>query len=140
MAWPTVLTVDADVLKFIYEQGISRMLETGNDYTALHQGVAIEVRLWLENNGTPDADNVSNSTDFVAAAAHLFFAKLIKSKRPELSKDYNTRYLNLMRGTRVELTADIAAGGTLAKVVVRKQGQNHYTQRRSGALFDNYRR
>lgn len=141
MAWPTTLTDNAAVLQYIWEQGITRMLEPSNDYSALHQGVAIEVRLWLENHGIDRAANIRNPTDFAPAAAHLFFAKLIRSRDPALAESYTGKFLALMRATRPDLGAqdDPGSSGTVAKTVVIKQGSRYYTGRRSGAKFRGHR-
>ena len=139
MAWPAALTVDADILKYVFEQGITRMLESGVDYTALHQGVATEVRLWLESKSIADADEVRNSSDFQPAASHLFVAKLLRSRNPELAETYNRKFLALMRSTRPETGNPDAGGGTVARIKVIKQGSSYYTTRRAGAKFNNFR-
>lgn len=141
MTWPTTLTTDADVLKYVWEQGIDRILESGNAYTNLHIGVATEIRLWLESKGgVNDADNILNTSDFEAAAAHLFFAKIIRDRDADLSELYIGKYLAILRSTRPELGTnnDPGSSGTVAKVVVIKQGNLNFTKSRSG-LFKNYR-
>jgi hypothetical protein len=140
MTWPAALTTNADILRHVFEQGITRMLEPSIDYTALHEGTATEVRLWLEAHGTPEADRVINFTDFTAAAAHLFFAKLIRSRDPGLSELYTQKFLAIMRSTRPELQApDTARSGVPAKIVVIRQGASVYTSPRSGAVFPSFR-
>ncbi len=140
MAWPDAITSNEDLKKFTFVQGVTRILEDGNDYQDLHEGVAIEVKLWLQANGIPDADDVTNSDDFKPAATHLFVAKLLRDRDPDLAREYNNKFLALMRSTRPDLPSpDAASGGTIAKITVIKQGQNHYTDRRGGGVFKTYR-
>ena len=141
MVWPVTLTANADVLKFIYEQGITRILEPGNTYTELHQGVALEVRHWLERNGINNADNITNTAVYALPATYLFWSKVVHARDLEQSKSYLGQYLALMRGIRANLGTnnDPASSGTVAKTLVIKQGSRYYTRRRAGAIFRDYR-
>jgi hypothetical protein len=135
MVWPSALTTNTDIVTFVFEQGVTRILESG-DFDPLHQGVAKEVRLWLESNSIPNADLVSNTSDFQAAAANLFVSKLLASRDEKLSTSYRLEYLRLMRNTRAVLPPpNAASGGTVGKVVVRKQGATYYGERPSRGRF-----
>ena len=140
MAWPSALTTNSDITTYVFEQGITRMLESG-DFDNLHQGVATEVRNWLESNSIDDADDVSNTSAFAPAAANLFVSKLLVNRDKQLSDHYRLEYLRLMRNTRAELVlaAGPATGGTFGEVAVIKQMPNYHTRRRSGAVFPNRR-
>lgn len=141
MVWPTTLTDNASVLRHVYVQGLTRILESGNDFNALHEGVAQEVRLWLENAGTPDADDITNASDFSPAATHLFVAKVLRDSRPDLAEEYNRKFLAIMSTTRPQVGGDSAgSGGTLGRVVVIKQGPSFYTRGRTNPLFKPYRK
>ena len=142
MVWPTALTTNADILKYIWEQGITRKLQSGNNYDDLHEGVAIEIRNWLESKGgVNNADNIINVDAFKPAAAHLFWGKVIRNVDLDLSETYIQKHLALLRSTRPDLKADSdpASSGTAAKVVVYKQGSKYYTGRRSGQVFQDRR-
>lgn len=142
MAWPSALSVDADLLKHAYEQGITRLLEAGNTYTALHQGVALEIRNWVEGEGgIKDADLITNTTIYAPASALWVLAKIIKNRDLQLSKSYEDEgWKRLRQANKVaQLSEDMASGGGVARIVVLKQGQSHYTDFRSGAVFKNYR-
>lgn len=137
MAWPSALTTNADITKFIFEQGVTRILETGGSFSDLHTGVALEVRNWLESNSVSDADDITNATAFAGAAANLFASKLLASRDEKLSDHYRLEYLRLMRNTRADMPLpDAATGGTRAEVVVIKQGRNYFTPKRSGQVFE----
>jgi len=142
VAWPLALTVDADITsgRYVQEQGLDRTLETG-DFTALHQGVSEEVRNWVESKGgISDADKITNTSIFKPAAAHLFVSKVIANRDIELSRYYGEIYAIKLREACAKVSVDIASGGTVAKVVLRKQGNaTYFTGRRSGAVFGNRR-
>lgn len=141
MAWPAALTTDSDILKYVFEQGISRILEAGNDFSALHQGVAEEIKNWLEANSVGDADRIANTDAFKPAAAQLFAARILGNRNKALSDEYRLEFLRLMRNTRPQLqVGDEPRDGSAARVVVIKQGGTNYTKRRSGAVFRNTRR
>lgn len=96
MVWPLALTSNSDILKYVFEQGLTRLLQSGNDFSDLHQGVAEEIRIWLEANGVPDADNIMNSSDFKSAAIHLFASKVIRSYDAAKANEYSNKYIALM--------------------------------------------
>lgn len=140
MAWPSALTDNTDILKNVWEQGITRMLESGNAYTDVHTAVSTELRIWLENDGgVPDADLVTNTADFVPAAAHYFCSKILANRDKELSDRYFSSYTRLRKEVNPKLSEQMARGGSVAKVVLLKQGSSHYTSRRNGAVFKDYR-
>lgn len=138
MAWPTALTTNADILTYIFEQGLTRLLENGNDFTALHQGVAEEVRLWLEGEGgVNDADDIQNYTDFKSAACHLFVSKVLRTIDPAKAQEYSNKFIALMRTTRRDIAkpGDPLTSGTMGKVVVIRQGKDWFGKRRANQVF-----
>ena len=140
MVWPTSLTTNADILKYIGEQGLTRILEPGNDYALLHEGVSEEVKNWLECHRINDADLVINSDAFKSAAIHLFAAKVLRPVDKELAEEYNRKYMALIRSTRVDVSEDVRSSGTVGKVVVIRQGTDYYNSGgRSNQLFKHYR-
>jgi len=141
MAWPTALTTNADILKHVFSQGITRTLEGGNSFSDLHEGVALQVRNELESRGIPDADKITNTSAYIPAAANLFASLIYRDTQPELSDSYFSSYLNRMKNTRPEIgTGDDARdGGLVARVVVRKQGRTLYTNAPRTRRFPTYR-
>jgi hypothetical protein len=141
MAWPTALTTNGDILKHVFSQGITRNLESGNDFTELHNGVSDQVRNELESRGTPDADAVTNTSAFVPAAANLFASLIYRDTHADLSASYFASYLNRMKNTRVEIgTGDDARdGGLVGRIVVRRQGTTFYTTQHPDRKFPGYR-
>jgi len=140
VTWPTALTVNADITKYVFEQGILRMLESGNDFTPVHNAVAIELRNWLESDGgISDADKITNTEIYEPAAANYFASKIIANRLPELSLNYFQAYRRLRREARPKLIDEQASGGSVAKVVLIKQGRSHYTNRRANAVFKDRR-
>lgn len=140
MAWPSALTVNSDIIKYVFEQGITRMLEGANTYSEVHAAVAEEIRNWIESEGgIPDADKITNTDIYKPAAANYFASKILANRNEELSLNYFKAYRRLRRETRPTLSEEYAQGGTVAKVVLINQGRNAYTTRRAGAVFKDYR-
>ena len=142
MVWPSALTTDSDITtKFTFEQGITRILESGNDFSAVHQAVAKEIRNWLESKGgVPDADKITNSSDYQDAAAQLFASRILQNRMPELSQVYFNTYIRLRSEVTPRLSSEFATGGSVGKVVLIKQGQIYYTDKRAASVFGNKRR
>ena len=141
MTWPTALTVNADITKFVFEQGITRMLEGSNAYTDVHEAVAVELKNWLESEGgIHDADKITNTSIYEPAAANYFASKILANRNKDLSLQYFQAYRRLRREARPKLSEEIASGGSVARVVLINQGRNQYTNRRSGASFKDYRK
>jgi len=140
MAWPTALTTNADIIKYVFEQGITRMLEGANTYSEVHNAVADELRNWVESDGgIADADKITNTGIYIPAAANYFASKILANRDAELSLSYFKAYRRLRREARPKLSAEIASGGKIAKVVVINQGRSQYTDRRSGSVFKEFR-
>lgn len=141
MAWPSAITTNADLIAHAFEPGLTRLLESGDSYTAMHASVSQEVKQWLESKGgIPDADDVLNPLDFAIPAVKLFIARALESRDPALAANYLKEYLRLMHSTNAKLPApEAASGGTLAKVTIRKQCLNYFTRKRPGAVFGDRR-
>lgn len=141
MAWPSTLTDNTSVLKYEFVQGISRVLESGNSYTELHQGVADEIRIWLESEGgVPDADLIENTADFVPAAVNLFLAKMFRGRgNLDMAEEHNRKFIAKMKTTSPRLSSQVESGGIVARVVLLKRGDTHYTERRGDRVFEDER-
>lgn len=143
MAWPTQIITDAALLKYIFEQGVSRILESG-DYTALYQGVSIEMRSWLETHRVSDADDITNTADYEQAAAHLAFSKIIQGRgNLESAKVYFAAYTRLMQGIRPAISSSSTQqlqGSPVIAPGITKQGSLHYTPRLSRHVNPPYRK
>jgi hypothetical protein len=128
VAWPTTLTTDADLRRFLFEQGEERLAEGANDTSDLHEGAATVIGNWLEANGSNDRDDISNASDFAPAAAYLVAAWLVGVTDPDQAERYRLEHLRLMKHTRPKLSVEPRDGGRAARVVVVKQGEHtHYT-------------
>lgn len=130
MAWPSQIIDDTALLKHIFEQGASRILESGN-YTALYQSVSIEMRTWLETNRVSDADDIVNTTDFEIPAANLAWSRILRGMgNMESAGAYFAIYKTLMEGIRPQIVSSSSktsqASATLAPSIT-KQGTIHYT-------------
>jgi|SaaInlV_165m_DNA_1040744.scaffolds.fasta_scaffold22499_4 hypothetical protein len=140
MVWPAALTTNADIISYVFEQGITRMLEGANTYAEVHNAVAEELRNWVESDGgINDADNITNTSIYVPAAANYFASKILANRDADLSLQYFKAYRRLRREARPKLNAEIASGGKIARVVLINQGRTQYTARRSGAIFPEFR-
>lgn len=142
MTWPTQIITDAALLKYIHEQGVNRILESG-DFTTLYEGVSIELRSWLETHRVNDADDVTNSSDYEQAAAHLAFSKIIQGRgQLESANHYYSAYVRLMKGIRPVISSSSTQtlqGSPVIAPGITKQGSLHYTDRLSRHVNKPYR-
>ena len=139
MVFPTALTVDDDLEKYAFFQEAPRLLERGNTYDALHEGVTEEIVNWLESEGgIADVDKIDNPSVFKPAAVQLVIAKIHRGRGEfEQANEYARIGMLLMRKASAALTEKKAAGGVVAELVLLKQGEaTYYTSRRAGQLFD----
>jgi len=145
MAWPTALTVDSDLTKHVFFQGLTRILETGN-FANVHISATTEIGHWLETDGgIPDRDLISNTDDFVPAAAHLVAAKVIRAEYPDQADQMMTEWRRLMHTTPRRLTSSGEdRGGRIGPIAISRAGAvdargtgapRHFYPRRSGSRF-----
>jgi hypothetical protein len=137
MAWPEALTTNADVLKYAHSQGVTRILESGNDFTELHKGCSERVKNWLQANRWPDADQISNYADFKQCAVFWFLYLVLVEEDRELADRYKTEFYASINNTNAEVvTPHQKQGGTFGFPKVIKQSRNRpYTSWRSGAIY-----
>ena len=137
MAWPEALTTNADVLKYAHSQGVTRILESGNDYTELHKGCSERVKNWLKANRWSDADQIVNFSDFKQSAVFWFLYLVLKEVDSELANDYKTEFYATINQTNAEVvTPNSRQGGTFAFPKIRKQAQSRpYTRFRNGSIY-----
>lgn len=141
MAWPTTLTDNDSLLEFAFHQGVTRILEDGNDYTKLHEGASIRVKNWIKANRWANADEVSNPADFAPAAVQWFLYQALNEVQPEAAEKFKTDFYAMMNQTNVEVdTPNKRAGATFAFPRIRKQSrQRFFTSKRSNAIYRNTR-
>lgn len=103
-------TVDADLLKYFYEQQIANLLRDSNTYASLHLGVVDEHISWLRaERGVNDASEITNTTDhkplLVAMVLEKIFAGLGRGKATEKASYYAGKVVELRRVLPI-VTAD----------------------------------
>ena len=144
MAWPTALTDNDDLKRFVFVQLITDLLEGANTFAELHEGAAIAIREWLEGDGGIDnADNIVNTDSFKQVAANWVIWQILRGQvEPEFQKlaaEYRIEYFRLIRRTTPLNAAGQERGGIVASVHVVKQQRSYYTRRSNNSLFDDYR-
>lgn len=145
MVWPTALTVNSDMKKFVFVQLITDLLETANSLDDLHEGAAIAIREWLQSDGgIDDADNIQNTDSFKQVAANWVVWQILRGQiEPEykqLADEYRIEYFRLIRKTTALNAEGKERGGVVGSVHVVKQQRRYFTDRSSEALFDDFRR
>lgn len=137
MAWPDALTTNADVLKYAHSQGVTRILESGNDYTELHKGCSERVKNWLKANRWADADQIANYADFKQCAVFWFLYLVLKEVDRDLAESYKTEFYATINQTNAEVeTPNSKQGATFSYPKVRKQSSNRpYTRYRSSSIY-----
>lgn len=74
----TAATVDADLLKYAFEQQISNLLRGSNTFTSLHQGAVNELirRLRAQGYTTTQISGITNTEDFKPALVSWVLSKI----------------------------------------------------------------
>lgn len=146
MAWPTALTDDSDLKRFVFVQRLNRLLEAGNSYDELHKGAAIAIKNYLESvGGVEDVDAVQNPDSFKPASANWVVWQIFRGHAdPDIKKmadDFRVQFRTEMKEiTPIIAEPDGRSGGVVAEVVMIPQSDRKYfTRSRSGAIFDTRR-
>lgn len=79
----SAVTVDSDLTKYFFEQQVSKLLASGESYTALHLGVLDEHIAWLKGErGVADASTITNNTDHKPLLVAMVLEKIFAGLAP----------------------------------------------------------
>lgn len=107
LAKDTAITTDADLLKYAFEQEISKLLRGANTYTELHKGAINEHIVWLRSaHGIKDPSTITNDSDHEPVVSHMVLMKIMSGKRGAKARDAWEFYRSEVMRLRSELTVE----------------------------------
>lgn len=140
MPWPTTLTDRASLMKYSAEIAQEGLIPPGRDLTPLHQGAAIEIRNFVEDERVQDADQITNPSVYEPAAAYWVLSRLFRERSENEKADYyGSLFVSAVRQARPRVADRPDRGGNLATPALFKRGSTgirgrgairHYDRRR----------
>ena len=104
----TSTTVDADLLKYFFEQQVSKLLRAGNTFTALHDGVITEHIAWLKSTRGVDPSTITNTDDhkplICAMILEKIFAGMARPQAGEKASYYAGKVEDLRKSLPIVTT------------------------------------
>ena len=110
----TSVTVDADLLKYFFEQQIDKLLRSGNTFTALHDGVVTEHIGYLKSMRGVDPSAITNTDDHKPLLCAMVLEKIFAGMARPMSGEKASYYAEKVAELRKTLPI-VTATATISR-------------------------